>query len=160
MPEQIVAAQGATAQPCRLMVIDDDRIQRTIIAKVAAQVGFDVVPAATFDDAARLLEAGRFDCITLDLSLGENNGTPLLRKVRDSDPRTPVIVISGAARHVLEATVTIANSLGLDSLPLAKPLNLADLRRALTQKRQNATSPRTPAQASQPASAPADASAP
>ena len=129
-PDQIVGF--------RLLVIDDDLIQRTIISKIGTQVGFDVTMAATFAEAASVLTNQKFDCITLDLSLGEQSGALLLRTIIDSGRRMPVIVISGAEQHVLKATVAMADSLNLDALTLSKPLNLTDLRGALTRKRQSA----------------------
>jgi DNA-binding NtrC family response regulator len=138
MHDPTTVGQSEPAQSFLLLVIDDDLIQRTIIAKLGTQAGFDVTAAATFDEAAGLLTKHKFDCVTLDLSLGEQSGILLLRSIVDSGHRMPVIVISGAEPHVLQSTVAMAQSLNLDSLPLSKPLNLTELRGALAKKRQSA----------------------
>lgn len=135
----------------RLLVVDDDLIQRTIISKIGAQSGFDVTIAATFDEAASFLRRDKFDCITLDLSLGEQSGVLLLQTMVANGRRMPVIVISGAEQHVLNSTITIAESLGLNSQSLSKPLNLAELRSTLLIKRQSAPALRGVMQLSQPA---------
>ena len=119
----------------RLLVIDDDVIQRTIIAKLGMQTGYDSAGAASFAEAKTLLAQQKFDCITLDLSLGEDSGVLLLSAMVASDNRVPIIIISGAEEHILNSTMKIAQSLGLDSQLLNKPLKLAKLRQALAQKR-------------------------
>ena len=39
----------------RLLVIDDELVQRTIISKVGQQVGYEVLAVASFEEAARML---------------------------------------------------------------------------------------------------------
>lgn len=121
-----------------MLVIDDDMIQRTIISKIGTQTGFKVISCTSFDEAVDLLTAHRFDCITLDLSLGEQSGALLLRTIIDTGNRVPVLIISGAEDHVLQTTVKIAQSLDLDSMPIKKPLNLTEIRKVMVRKRQNA----------------------
>ena len=136
MPDENVATNSE--QDYRLLVIDDDLIQRTIISKIGGQTGFDVTAVSTFDDAAKKLTTIKFDCVTLDLSLGSQSGVLLLRTIVDSGHRMPIVVISGAEHYVLTSTVKMAAALGLDASPLAKPLNIPDLRLALMTKRVNA----------------------
>ncbi len=124
-----------TAPAIRLLVIDDDLVQRKIIAKLGAQAGYEVIEAATLDDAEKCLRGQRFDCITLDLSLGGQSGAILLRTVVSSGNLVPVIVVSGAEEHVARTTVDFAHSLNLDAELLAKPLKLVELRNALMAKK-------------------------
>jgi CheY-like chemotaxis protein len=120
----------------RLLVIDDDVIQRTIISKIGTQTGYETASAASFREAKRLLSEQQFDCITLDLSLGEQSGVLLLHTMVETNNRVPVIIVSGAEEHILEATMRIARTLGLDSQLLNKPLKLAELRESLVHKRE------------------------
>ena len=82
-------AVAATAE-FKLLVIDDDIIQRTIISKIGAQAGFAVTAVATFSDAAKLLTGSKFDCVTLDLALGSQSGVLLLRTIVDRDRKSVV----------------------------------------------------------------------
>jgi DNA-binding response OmpR family regulator len=134
MATEISSNQTLRPPAVRLLVIDDDVIQRTIISKVGAQSGYQVDAAATYEEAETLLKGRQYDCITLDLSLGEKSGALLIRTIVDSGNRVPVIVISGADEHVLRTTVGIAHSLDLPCEPQSKPLNLAKLRMALVAK--------------------------
>jgi len=126
----------------RLLVIDDDLVQRKIISKLGAQAGFAVTEASTFEEAEKTLRDQKFDSITLDLSLGSKSGALLLRTIVDSGNCVPVIVISGAEEHVTRTTVTIAQSLNLNAEFLPKPLNLAELRNVLARKRGSAVAAR------------------
>lgn len=118
----------------RLLVIDDDSVQRRIISKLGAQVGFEVTAAATFEDAEVALKSSRYDCITLDLSLGSESGALLLETVQATGNLAPVIVVSGAEPIVLDETVGIARSLRLDAQFMCKPLDLVELRARLSKK--------------------------
>lgn len=133
---------GNDSHIARLLVIDDDIIQRTVISKIGMQAGFMVEAASSFEEASRRLNTERFDCVTLDLSLGDKSGALLLRTIADGSNRVPVVVISGADEYVLNSTIAIAQSLGLDSKLFAKPLNLVELRNALIGKRQGAVARR------------------
>ena len=142
MGNAITSASDEIGQAIRLLVIDDDLIQRKIIAKIGAQAGYEVVAAATFEDAESILKNQRFDCITLDLSLGKQSGALLLRTIVDSGNQVPVIVISGADEHIMQTTVSIAQSLQLESEMMTKPLNLTELRNALVHKKAGAVARR------------------
>ena len=67
----------------RLLVVDDDQVQRTIIGKVGAKLGYDATMASTFEIASELLRTEAFDIMTLDMSLGERDGVELLRLIAD-----------------------------------------------------------------------------
>jgi len=120
----------------RLLVVDDDVIQRTIISKVGTHAGYEAIGAASFHEAKKLMSEQQFDCITLDLSLGEQSGVLLLHAMVDTNNRVPVIIISGAEEHILASTMRIARGLALDAQLINKPLQLVALREAFLHKRE------------------------
>lgn len=126
----------------RLLVIDDDLIQRTVIARIGAQSGYETVVVDNFKAAETALTAELFDCVTLDLSLGEQSGALLLRTIAESSNNVPVIVISGAEQHVLSATVRLAQGLDLDCSQFSKPLSLQKFRELLIEKKRGAVARR------------------
>jgi EAL domain-containing protein (putative c-di-GMP-specific phosphodiesterase class I)/CheY-like chemotaxis protein len=77
----------------RLLVVDDERIQRLIVTRVAESIGFTVDGAADFDAAAEWLARRRYDAIALDLALGAREGVSLLHMLRGADPLD--VLISG-----------------------------------------------------------------
>jgi two-component system, chemotaxis family, chemotaxis protein CheY len=122
---------GAAHRP-RLLVIDDDNLHRMIICRVAAKAGYLPAGAATYEEAAQLAQDNAFDCITLDLSLGEHAGVELLRHLWVVGCKATVIIISGCDDATCGDSKRIAESLKFkvwESIP--KPVNLAVLRDSL-----------------------------
>jgi two-component system, chemotaxis family, chemotaxis protein CheY len=129
--ERVGEAGANVAQPSapRLLVIDDDNLHRMIICRVAAKAGYAPAGAATYDEAAKLLQQPAFDCITLDLALGPHAGVEMLRHLQVIACKTPIIVISGCDGATCSETVKVAKSLDLNiwqSMP--KPVDLTVLR--------------------------------
>jgi EAL domain-containing protein (putative c-di-GMP-specific phosphodiesterase class I)/CheY-like chemotaxis protein len=122
----------------RLLVVDDDLIQRTLIGKIAAKLGYDAVIVSSFDDAASLLQREIFDVLTLDLSLGERDGVELLRLIAECGLHSmPIVIISGCDERILNSTGRMAEVLSLTvTACLSKPLNLEGLREALSLRHQ------------------------
>jgi two-component system, chemotaxis family, chemotaxis protein CheY len=139
--QSILAASGqadmahtsaARSTPPRLLVIDDDNLHRMIICRAAAKVGYLPAGAATYEEAVKLTQETAFDCITLDLSLGERAGVDMLRHLWVIGCKAPVIIISGCDDQTCNDSAKVAASLKLnvwESIP--KPVNLATLRASL-----------------------------
>jgi two-component system, chemotaxis family, chemotaxis protein CheY len=126
------SVHAGAAPPPRLLVIDDDNLHRMIICRVAAKAGYVPAGAATYDEAAQLVQDGGFDCITLDLSLGEHVGVDMLRHLWVIGCKAPVIIISGCDDATCSETEKVAESLKLnvwESIP--KPVDMAVLRESL-----------------------------
>lgn len=132
------AQSNAGETSFRLLVVDDDVVQRAVICKIGSQAGFEPVGAASYDEAEHVLRNHKPDCVTLDLSLGEQSGAVLLRTIRDIDRHLPVIVISGAKQDILNSTIEVARSMALDVTGLAKPLDLFELRKLLAYRKERA----------------------
>src|SRR5271154_1768898 len=72
---------AAELSPPRLLVIDDDNLHRMIICRLAAKAGYVPAGAAGYDEAAELARHSAFDCITLDLLLGQHSGSEMLHQL-------------------------------------------------------------------------------
>jgi DNA-binding response OmpR family regulator len=116
--------------PPRLLVIDDDNLHRKIVCRVAARAGYAPAGAATYDEAAQLLQDDNtFDCITLDLSLGPHAGVEMLRHLWVIGCKAPIIVISGCDAAACDESVRLAKSLNLNIWEsIRKPVDLTVLR--------------------------------
>ena len=128
------SATAATAERVapRLLVIDDDNLHRMIICRTAANAGYLPAGAATYDEAVKLLQATAFDCITLDLSLGEHAGVEMLRYLWVIGWKAPIIIISGCDDATHSDSETVAESLKLNVWEvISKPVDLAVLRDSL-----------------------------
>jgi two-component system, chemotaxis family, chemotaxis protein CheY len=117
-----------------LLAIDDADLHLSIVCKIATQAGFATTGANSVSEAARLLRQRTFDCITLDLSLGEQSGIDILKLLAEMKCRTPIIVVSGSGEVVCKESIGIGNFLDLNRCaPIPKPINLAALRLELMQ---------------------------
>jgi len=116
----------------RLLVVDDANIHRTILCRIGEKVGFTSSGAASYAEAAALLREWKFDCVTLDLSLGDRAGVEILRLLSEMKCRAPIIIISGAEDTVRDESLRIGKSLNLNLCdPVPKPVDLTALRETL-----------------------------
>jgi len=132
------APDGGERHPLRLLIVDDDATQRALIALAAKDAGHPVTSAQSCAEAINRLEAARFDCVTLDLMLGDGDGTEVLQAMARAKFAGTVIVVSGmnAARRI--AARSYARSLGIELQSLPKPVDLAALRICLANLRKTA----------------------
>jgi len=132
----------------RLLVVDDDLVQRVLISKIGAKLGYDTVVAPSFEAATALLARETFEVMALDLSLGERDGVELLRFVAERNLQAmSIVIISGCDDRIMKATRRVANGLKLQiGGCLTKPLDLNRLRGALElpQRSQRATTSASP----------------
>jgi EAL domain-containing protein (putative c-di-GMP-specific phosphodiesterase class I) len=114
----------------RLLVVDDDLVQRVLISKIGAKLGYESVVVPSYEAATDLLSREAFDIMALDLSLGERDGVELLRFVAERDLRAmSIVIISGCDDRVMKATRRVVAGLKLLlGGCLTKPLDLNRLR--------------------------------
>jgi tubulin-specific chaperone A len=80
-----------------LLVVEDDRAQRTAIAELIGDKDVHTTLASTSHEAYALLTSEQFDCMVLDLGLPDMSGLELLKNIRDTNNlhQLPVIVYTG-----------------------------------------------------------------
>lgn len=121
------------AQP-RLLLIDDEPVLAEFMANAAAATGFD--PVVTSDDGQfrREFLDRRPDTVALDLGMPGMDGVELLRFLAEQDYRSPVLIVSGFDRRVLESAFRLGEALGLNMAgPLEKPVRLERLETMLSE---------------------------
>ena len=136
---QVHGKDGDDRRSLRLLVVDDDATQRMLISTVARQAGHSVTSAQSCLEAIGQIQTTRFDCVTLDLTLGDGDGVEVLTAMADAKFTGSVIIISGmnAARRLAAGSYVRSLDIELQSLP--KPLNLAALRVCFVNLRKTAT---------------------
>jgi EAL domain-containing protein (putative c-di-GMP-specific phosphodiesterase class I) len=79
----------------RILVADDDRDFRRVVARLLRRAGFEVVEVET--GTAAIAELGRqsFDVILSDVHMPNGGGLDLIRDIRRIDLDVPVILMSG-----------------------------------------------------------------
>jgi len=87
---------ATTSDARRVVVADDSRLMRRMLADALGRQGFDVVgTAADGDEALELCRQHRPDALTLDLHMPGLDGLGVLRALRDGKAEpVPVVVVS------------------------------------------------------------------
>src|SRR6266550_799392 len=83
-----------TERSMRVMIVDDEEVLRDVLEVVLRREGFDVVLAASGEEALNLLDGDEVDLIILDVMLPGISGIDTLRAIRISNPMLPVVVIT------------------------------------------------------------------
>ncbi len=121
------------AEP-RLLLIDDEPALAEFLANAARETGFE--PVITSEDWQFHEEflRDRPNMVALDLGMPGMDGIELLRFLAEQDFRSPVLIVSGFDRRVLESAFRLGEALGLTMAgPLEKPVRLEQLETLLNE---------------------------
>ena len=88
----------------KLLVAEDDIFIRSMIAEFLRDAGFDVLEAASADEAMAHFEAGaEIDLLFSDVCMpGSMDGSELARQVKGKWPSTHIVLTSGYSSALLE----------------------------------------------------------
>jgi two-component system response regulator AtoC len=116
---------------CTVLVIEDDDGAREALCEYLAAGGYRIESARTGAEALASMASAGADAVLLDLVIPEPDGFEVLRRLRERDPRLPVIVMSGLSEA--ESVVRAMKLGATDYLPKPFEVNELDLvlRRAL-----------------------------
>jgi DNA-binding response OmpR family regulator len=107
----------------RLLVVDDEANHARVMAIGLRIEGFEVETSSNAEGALGLLRQGPFDLAIVDLMMPGTNGIQLARMVRESFPRTQVVLTS--AYHLSERQLVRADCGAVGFVP--KPFDLTEL---------------------------------
>ena len=80
-----------------LLLVDDDPFILEGIGEDLKQNGYQVARADSGDNAVWLLERKSFDLVITDLVMEKTNGIQVLKKTKELNPETMVIILTGYA---------------------------------------------------------------
>jgi DNA-binding NtrC family response regulator len=78
----------------RVLIVDDEEVLRDVLDAVLRREGFDIITAASGEEALSVLDGDDVDLVILDVMLPGISGIDTLRAIRISNPALPVIVIT------------------------------------------------------------------
>ena len=105
-----------------ILIVDDDRQIRAMLARFLAEHGMRVTQAGDGEQMFKVMEAGRFDVIVLDVMMPGEDGFTLCRKLRSANT-IPLILLT--ARNG-ETDRIVGLELGADDY-VTKPFNPREL---------------------------------
>ncbi|KAA9332787.1 response regulator [Adhaeribacter soli] len=82
----------------QILLVEDDPLFRTIIARMAENLGFEIVSAENGKTALGLLRTRCFDLILMDVEMPEMDGYATMENIRKNYPEAaaiPIIIITG-----------------------------------------------------------------
>jgi len=109
----------------RVLLVEDEAGARQGLAEILAMLGYEVVAAASAEDAAQRGGAQRFDLLLTDMMLPGKSGIDLAADLKERFPALKVILMSGYTEEVLRHRVQNG-----DARFLQKPFDIATLARA------------------------------
>jgi PAS domain S-box-containing protein len=124
-------AAGALDRPIRVLVVEDNAVNRELIATLLVPFGVEIDTARDGAEAVEAVGRGRHDVILMDMQMPVMDGLTATRRIRAladrARARTPIIAMTA---NVLPEQVARCREAGMDD-HLGKPINLPLLLEAL-----------------------------
>ena len=117
----------------RLLLVDDEPALAAFVADAARECGYEAILTSNDEQFREQFLANRPDIVALDLGMPGMDGIELLRFLAEQRFQSPVLIISGFERRVLESSFRLGKAHGLAMVgPLEKPVRLEALESLLT----------------------------
>lgn len=131
MPNHLPGSPSPTAL-LRILFVEDNDYLRDTIGALLEEDDREIVACASAEAALAQLDAGAFDLLLTDISLGEGrlSGVDLARRVLAVSPGAWVVVSSG---YVIDPATL--SGLGPNVRSMPKPFELDDMDRLLAEVR-------------------------
>jgi DNA-binding response OmpR family regulator len=116
-------------EPKKILIVDDEKNIRLTLSQALETLGMAVQTAVDGEEALQKLQDSDFSLVLLDLKLPGMDGLEVLRRIRESRPKTRVIMITahGTIDYAVEAM-----KLGAVDF-LRKPFSPNEIRRLVSQ---------------------------
>jgi two-component system response regulator PilR (NtrC family) len=123
-------ARGASAHTARILVVDDERSLRELLAIVLKREGYDVLLAENGRMALAALARGPVDLLISDIKMPDMNGVDVLRSAKQADPSLAAIMMTAFA-----STETAVEAMRLGACDyLIKPFDVDELKLKVREK--------------------------
>ncbi len=126
------AAARATPLNGRVLVVDDNSVNRKILARQLELAGASTDSAAGGEEALELWRKGCYDLVLADLQMPTMDGFELARRIRQSEAaerraRTPILAVTAST---LEEQEQKSRAAGMDGF-ITKPIGIEQLKATL-----------------------------
>ncbi len=81
----------------KILIIDDDEVDRMAVTRAlkATAIRMELSEATDYSEAIEILEEKQFDCVFVDYLLPGKDGLALVKEIRASGSKVPLIVLTG-----------------------------------------------------------------
>ena len=113
----------------RVLIVDDDSVNRQMLRLLLQDEGFQVESACTLKEGAGAVQGVKFDVVIVDLYLPDGLGTQLIPVIRSAQPGALVTMFTGSTERPLDAGPDLSFRKGADPRELVTGLQarLSDL---------------------------------
>ena len=81
----------------RVLAVDDQRYFREMIESVLTDQGYEVVTAASGQEALHVLERADFEVVVTDLVMPGMDGVELVRRIKERKPDQDIVMVTGVS---------------------------------------------------------------
>jgi DNA-binding NtrC family response regulator len=81
----------------RVLIVEDEKNQRTLLKRILTKEGYTIEEAADGSEAVNKFNQGDFDMVLLDQRLPDTSGIEVLGKIKNINPKIPVILVTAFA---------------------------------------------------------------
>lgn len=113
----------APAEDVRVLVVDDEESLADLVNMALRYEGWEVAVAHSFKDAVTKAQSHKPDIAVLDIMLPDGDGIGLMKRLRESNPKLPVLFLT--AKDAVEDRVHGLTAGGDDYI--TKPFSLEEL---------------------------------
>jgi len=124
---QAKAAEEIAGGSERLLIVDDDPVQREVIKRLLDQLGYKVHAVESGEEAVEYVKGHPQDLLILDMIMDGIDGTETFRRIREFRPDQKAAILSGYAET---ERVAEAQRMGA-GIYIRKPVDLKSLARAV-----------------------------
>jgi signal transduction histidine kinase/DNA-binding response OmpR family regulator len=122
-PFEVLEPMVSSARGGRILVVEDDKVNQSLLVAALARRGFSAFVANDGDEAVRLAGHDSFDAILMDIQMPERDGFEATRRIRALSGRVsmiPIIALTGLKGPMVRKQCVEAGFTAV----LEKPVNL------------------------------------
>ncbi|MFN8087713.1 MAG: response regulator transcription factor [Mycobacterium sp.] len=113
----------ADGNPINILVVDDEAVLAELVSMALRYEGWEITTAGDGASAIAAARSSRPDAVVLDVMLPDMSGLDVLRKLRETNPNIPVLVLT--AKDALEDRIAGLTAGGDDYV--TKPFSIEEV---------------------------------
>ena len=113
----------------KVLVVDDEVEVRNLLYDALAKTGYKVITSGVSAEALSLIRKSKPDLVLLDFKMSGKNGLEILKKMKEFDTTTKVVILTGVEDKDLERQARLLGASGF----LRKSLGIEAIIKAINQ---------------------------
>ncbi len=125
MASETDSAVHSSEQSLRVLIVEDDAVNRFTIRRYLEKNGYAVIEANSGEEAVHLCSDQHFDCVLMDIQMPTMDGLTATRKIRETDQGKTIPIVALTA-HAMQGDRERFLAAGMNGY-VSKPLELDEL---------------------------------